>query len=88
MKATFQTYDLYLAVALKLSGFRLLDLKKDYNGRGLFIFEDRPDRANYVRDYFAGELKGSLKGFASVWADLKALVNEMDMEKPNARSTQ
>ena len=84
---TFTTHDLYLASALKLSGFRLLDLKKDHNGRGLFIFEDRPDKAAYVRDYFAGELTGSLKGFASVWADLKALVNEMDMEKRNGRST-
>lgn len=81
MKATFQTHDLYLASALKLSGFRLLDLKKDHNGRGLFVFEDRPDRANYVRHYFDGELTGSLKGFASVWADLKALINEMDMER-------
>ncbi len=85
MKTTFATHDLYLASALKLSGFRLLDLKKDHNGKGLFIFEDRPDRAKYVRDYFGGDLTGSLKGFASVWADLKALVNEIDMEKKNGR---
>ena len=78
---TFGTHDLYLASALKLSGFRLLDLKKDQNGRGLFIFQDRSDRPNFVQGYFSGELTGSLKGFSNAWADLKSLLNEIDMEK-------
>ncbi len=74
---TFDTHDLYLAAALKLHGFKIVDLKRDGNGRGIFVFEDRPDRAKYVRDYFSGELQGSLKYFSNAWSDLKSLVNEM-----------
>jgi len=75
---TFETHDLYLSAALKLHGFRLIDLKKDQKGKGLFVWEDKPDRSKYVRDYFAGELQGSLKGFADAWSALRALLTEVD----------
>ena len=78
---TFETHDLYLASALKIHGFKIIDLKKNGNGRGIFIFEDQPTRPQYVRDYFSGELKASLKAFSNAWADLKSLINEMEMEK-------
>lgn len=78
---TFHTTDLYLASALKIHGFRLIDLMKDERGRGLFVFEDRPDRPRWVKDYFSGELSGSLKAFSNAWADIKSLLNEMEMEK-------
>ena len=74
---TFETHDLYLAAALKIHGFKIINLKRDANGRGVFIFEDRPDRSNYVRGYFSGELQGSLKGFSNGWSDLKSLINEI-----------
>lgn len=82
---TFQTHDLYLASALKINGFKLLDLKKDERGHGLFIFEERDDRPQIVRGYFSGELTGSLKAFSNAWADLKSLVNEMEPERYDAR---
>lgn len=75
---TFETHDLYLSAALKLSGFRLVDLRKDSKGKGLFVWEDKPDRSKYVREYFSGELQGSLKGFANEWSALKALLTESD----------
>lgn len=78
---TFETHDLYLAAALKINGFKLLDLKKALNGRGLFIFKDSTDRPQIVRAYFSGELTGSLKAFSNSWSDLKSLINEMEMEK-------
>lgn len=77
---TFQTHDLYLASVFKINGFKLIDLKRDEKGRGIFIFEDQPDRPNYVRNYFSGELLGSLKAFSNAWADLKSLINEMEMD--------
>ena len=79
----YETHDLYLATALKIHGFKLIDLKKNGNGRGTFIFEDQPTRPQYVKDYFSGELTGSLKAFSNAWADLKALVSEMEMEPSN-----
>jgi hypothetical protein len=83
---TFQTHDLYLSSALKISGFRLIDLKKDQTGKGIFIFEDRIDRPQIVRGYFSGELTGSLKAFSNAWADLKSLINEIEMDKRNGQS--
>ncbi len=82
---TFETHDLYLASALKTHGFKLIDIKKNGNGRGIFVFEDQPDRPRYVRNYFSGELTGSLKWFSNVWADLKSLVSEMEMERTNGK---
>jgi hypothetical protein len=82
---TFSTSDIYLASALKISGFKMLDLKMNGNRRGTFIFEDKPERPQYVRDYFSGELTGSLKDFSNAWSDLKSLVSEMETEKHESR---
>jgi len=65
-RKTFQTSDLYLAAVLKLSGFKLLDLNKDKRGWGIFIFEDQPNRIWYVKDYYSGDLVGSLKLFSNI----------------------
>jgi hypothetical protein len=75
---TFQTHDLYLSSALKINGFRFIDLRRDEKGRGIFVFEDQNNRPQIVREYFSGELTGSLKAFSNAWADLKSLVNEID----------
>jgi hypothetical protein len=83
---SYQTHDIYLSSALKINGFRLLDLRRDERGLGIFVFEDRPDRPHLVKGYFSGELTGSLKAFSNAWADLKSLVNEIEMEKKNGKS--
>lgn len=82
---TFQTHDLYLASALKIHGFKIVDIKRNGNGRGIFIFEDQPDRPCLVRGYFSSDLTGSLKAFSNAWADLKSLINEIEMEKSNGK---
>ena len=76
-RKTFSTSDLYLSSALRISGFKLVDVKKDGSGKGTFVFEDRPDRSAFVQKYFLGELTGSLKAFANQWADLKNLLAQM-----------
>ncbi len=82
---TFETHDLYLAAALKIHNFKIIDLKRNGNGRGIFIFEDQSTRPQYVKNYFSGELTGSLKAFSNAWADLKSLISEMEMEKSNGK---
>lgn len=77
----FKTSDLYLAAALKVSGFRLLNIQKNNTGKGTFFFEDRDDRTKFVKDYFGGEIQGSLKAFASAWGDLKSLLNQIDIDE-------
>lgn len=88
MEKTFQTSDLYLASALKINGFRLVDLKRDERDKGIFFFEDRDDRPILVRGYFSGELTGSLKAFSNAWADLKSFVNQIEMERRNGKRNQ
>ena len=83
----FQTFDLHLAAALKVCGFKLLELKENGNGRGAFIFEDQPDRPEVVTKYFSGELTGSLKGFSNAWNDLKSFVMQMEGNKRDGRFT-
>jgi len=82
---TFETHDLYLASALKIHGFKLVDIKKNGNGRGSFVFEDQANHSKCVRDYFSGELTGSLKAFSNAWADLKSLITEMEIEKSDGK---
>ncbi len=84
-KKTFETHDLYLAAALKIHGFKVMNLRRSANGRGVFIFEDQQSRPEYVKNYFSGELAGSLKAFSNAWADLKSLINEMEMEKSDGK---
>jgi len=81
----FETTDLYLSSALKVYGFKLLDLRSDGKGRGIFVFEDRSDRSRIVRDYFSGSLTGSLKAFSNAWSDLKGLLIEIEKEIRNGK---
>jgi len=78
---TFSTHDIYLATALKLSGFNFLKIEREINGKGLFIIEDKPERSQYVEDYFSGKLSGSYKSFVNTWRDLKALIWEMKVSE-------
>lgn len=73
----YTTSDIYLATALKLHKFKLVDFENLGAGKGSFIFEDRVDRPEYVKKYFSGELQGSLKEFSSEWRNLKRLIFEM-----------
>ena len=54
--------------------FKIIDIKKNDSGRGIFVFEDQPERPGFVRTYFSGELTGSLKAFSNAWSDLKSLI--------------
>jgi hypothetical protein len=86
METSFRTHDLYLASALKIHGFRLIDIQQA-SGRGIFIFEDRSDRTKMVHSFFNGELTGSLKNFINAWSDLKGLLVEMGMDRKNGRAS-
>jgi hypothetical protein len=78
---TYSTHDIYLSACLRLNGFKLITFNKDNRGRGIFVFEDRPERAELVQKYFSGELTGNLKNFISTWKDLKGLLYEMGNEE-------
>ena len=78
---TFETHDLYLAAALKIHGFKIINLRRNSDGRGIFTFEDQQSRSEYLKGYFSGELVGGPKAFSNAWSDLKGLINEMEIER-------
>jgi len=72
MNKDFLTSDLYLAAFLKAKGLQLLD-KKTEGKRVSFIFEDRDDRENLVRQFFNDGLV-NITIFKSAIQDLKTMV--------------
>jgi hypothetical protein len=77
----FRTTDIHLSAALKLNDFKLLGIEKDPRSRrGIFSFEDKPDRPKLIQAFYEGSLEGSLKRYVSIWSDLKSLVNQMQLD--------
>ena len=74
---SYETRDLYLAVSLKLHGFKLIEIKSIERGKGRFAFEDTEPLRKCVKDYFSGDLQGSLKNFVTVWKDLRGYLFEV-----------
>ena len=74
-EATYETTDLYLGCFLKARGLKLQDVKRD-GRRATFVFEDRPDRGQLVREFYNdGTVKVS--DFKNALQDLKAVVYNM-----------
>ena len=70
---TYQTSDLYLSAFLKAKGFHLFDKKYTEGKKVIFIFDDRKDREELVRQFFNGGLV-NITAFKSAIQDLKTMV--------------
>ena len=68
----FLTSDLYLSAFLKAKGLKLID-KKTEGKKVFFIFEDRKDREDLVRQFFNDGLV-NITAFKSAIQDLKTMV--------------
>lgn len=69
---TYLTSDLYLSAFLKSQGLKLLD-KKTEGRKVTFIFQDRNDREDLIRQFFNGGLV-NITVFKSAIQDLKTMV--------------
>lgn len=71
MNKEYPTTDFWLASWLKAKGVNIIKVKKD-NGRSIFIFEDRPDREDLIREYYnhglieVGLLKNAVQDMKSI----------------------
>lgn len=72
IEATYETTDLYLGCFLKARGLRLLDAKRE-GRRTTFVFEDRTDRAQLIRDFYNDGIV-RVNDFKNALQDLKAIV--------------
>ena len=69
---TYMTSDLYLSAFLKAKGLKLID-KKTEGRKVTFIFEDKKDREDLIRQFFNGGLV-NITVFKSAIQDLKTMV--------------
>jgi len=63
---------LYLAAYLKAKGLKLIDKKRGDN-KISFIFEDRQDRENLIREFFNDGMIG-IAAFKNAIQDLKTVI--------------
>ena len=68
----YKTSDLYLSAYLKAKGLRLKD-KHQTGNKFVFIFEDRDDREQLIRDFF-NDGTVSITAFKNAIQDLKTMV--------------
>lgn len=72
MMKTFTTTDMYLSAYLKSRGMKIID--KEIDGRRTtFIFEDVPNRAELIRDFY-NEGPVNITDFVHAIQDIKAIV--------------
>lgn len=72
---TYATSDLYLSAFLKAKGLRLID-KRRTGDKVVFIFDDRLDREDLIREFFNGGLV-NITVFKSAMHDLKVMIFNM-----------
>lgn len=69
---TYRTSDLYLSAFLKAKGLRLHDKLRDGN-KFVFIFDDRCDRQQLIKDFF-NDGTVNITAFKNAIQDLKTMV--------------
>lgn len=69
---TYRTSDLYLSAFLKAKGMRLLDKRRD-GEKFVFIFDDRADRQQLIREFFNDGMV-NITAFKNAIQDLKTMV--------------
>lgn len=69
---TYETSDLYLSAFLKAKGLKFVD-KYRRGERFVFIFEDRPDRQDLIREFFNDGMI-NITSFKNAIQDLKTMV--------------
>jgi hypothetical protein len=72
MNATYATSDFYLASYLKARGLELEDAQRE-GRRTIFVFSDRDDRTNLVREFYNDGMV-RVSAFTHAIQDLKAVV--------------
>lgn len=68
----YATTDFYLSAFLKAKGLRLVDLQRE-GRRTTFIFEDRGDRKQLIKDFY-NDGKVEVNAFKNAIQDLKAII--------------
>lgn len=74
IKKIYSTGDLYEASALKTAGLRFIRITRN-GARGVFEFEDSPEREKLVTTFYSGDLVLNVRSYVDCWLNLKRLVS-------------
>ena len=69
----YSTDDIYAASALRAGGMKFVGLSKRGN-RGVFEFEDSPEREKLITDFYSGNLTQNVREYVNQWVNFKRLV--------------
>ena len=70
-KDAYKVSDLRLAAFLKIKGFRLIRIDRSHNDKGIFVFEDQPNREKLIMDFLNQETSVEPIGYIEVQRNLK-----------------
>jgi hypothetical protein len=73
----YLTEDLYVASALKTAGLKFIGVSKR-GERGIFKFEDSPNREKLVLDFYNGDLVQGVRQYVDNWMRLKKIVSGLN----------
>jgi len=74
--ATYTTADIYVASLLRTAGLKFLGITKTGN-RGVFTFEDSPEREQLILDFYNGEAVQNVRQYVDHWMNFKKLVESL-----------
>ncbi len=72
-RGTYETGDIYVASALRNGGMKFIRVTKS-GGKGIFQFEDSPEREKLVVGFYSGELTQNVRQYVNCWMSFKRLV--------------
>ena len=76
MDETFSTSDIYIAAMLRTAGLNFIGVAK--NGpRGIFKFEDSPERERLIIDFYNGRAMQDVKAYVDHWMNFKKMVENI-----------
>ena len=73
---TYSVSDLRLAALLRIQGFKLLRVQRGTDGRGVFVFEDRPNREELVLSFLNREQRVEPIGYTEEQRNLKGVCRD------------
>jgi hypothetical protein len=72
----YSTGDIYIAALLRTAGLKFLGVAR--NGiRGIFKFEDSPERERLILDFYNGEAVQNIRQYVDHWMNFKKLVETL-----------
>ena len=73
---TYSTDDIYIAALLKTGGLKFKGVTKN-GSRGVFQFEDSPERGRLILDFYNGQVLQNTRQYVDHWMHFKKLVERM-----------